>query len=165
MKSLYRIIDRPNVSREGMHPKFAGDAGGFTLLEVLIALVVLAVGVSLALSVISGSLGYIRKAQLRTRAVEYAQFIMESTLNREDPLEAETFTQDFEDGFQCTVYVEDYDPGIEEDPLLQSRTTLPVKLMQYTAEMIGPDSPAPVYQLQTLKIVKMTQDRRLPLLE
>ena len=60
---------------------------------------------------------------------------------------------------------EDYDPGIEEDPLVQSRTTLPVKLMQYTAEMIGPDSPAPVDQLQTLKIVKMTQNRRLPLLK
>ena len=48
----------------------------FTLLEVLVTLVVLAVGASITLSVITGSLGNIRKVQLRTRGVEYAQSAM-----------------------------------------------------------------------------------------
>ena len=50
----------------------------FTLLEVLVTLVVLAVGASITLSVITGSLGNIRKVQFRTRAVEYAQSVMEA---------------------------------------------------------------------------------------
>ena len=53
---------------------------GFTLLEVLVALTVLAIGVALVLSLISGSLGNIRKVQLRTRSVEHAQEVMETAL-------------------------------------------------------------------------------------
>lgn len=138
--------------------------GGFTLLEVLIALVVLAVGVSVALSVITGSLGNIRKVQLRAQAVEYAQIIMESSLGREDLQEVASFTEDLGDGFSCNVYVEEYDPGLESDPQIQTRTVLPIQLLQYTVEMIGPDSPDPVYRLQTLKIVNASQERQLPIL-
>ena len=137
---------------------------GFTLLEVLIALVVLAVGVSVTLSVITGSVGNIRKAQLRTRAMEYAQSIMESSLNRDDLQETATFTENLEDGFQYTVHVEEYELDIDGEPQIQSRTTLPVKLMQYTVEMIGPDSPEPVYQLQTLKLVNASAERQQPIL-
>lgn len=143
--------------------KASRGSGGFTLLEVLIALVVLAVGVSVTLSVLTGSLGNIRKVQVRTRAVEYAQSIMESSLNRQDLQETTTFTENIEDGFLSTVSVEEYDPGIDAEPQIQSRTTIPVKLMQYTVEITGPDSPEPVYRLQTLKIVNISLERQQPI--
>jgi hypothetical protein len=60
--------------------------------------------------------------------------------------------------------VEDYDSGFDAEPLVQSRTTLPVKLMRYTVEMTGPDSPEPVYQLQTLKLVSTSGERQQPIL-
>ena len=162
MKS--RIVGRQNLSSEAKRTEYIRIAGGFTLLEVLIALVVLAVGISITLTVITGSLGNVRKVQLRTRAVEYAQSIMESSLNRDDLPATATFTENLEDGFSCNVYVEEYEPDLDPEPRIQSQTTIPIKLMQYTVEMIGPDSPEPVYRLQTLKLVNTSQERQQPIL-
>ena len=89
---------------------------------------------------------------------------MESSLTREDLQEAATFTEDLEDGFRYTVHVEEYDPDMDAEPQIQTRTVLPVKLMQYTVEMIGPDSPEPVYRLQTLKLVHASQEQLQPIL-
>jgi hypothetical protein len=36
--------------------------------------------------------------------------------------------------------------------------------MQYTVEMTGPDSPEPIYQLQTLKLVNATREGQQPIL-
>ena len=155
MTSGFRIDNRQSRSSAAERPESIGGTGGFTLLEVLIALVVLAIGASITLSVITGSLGNIRKVQLRTRAVEYAQSVMELSLQREDLQETTTFTEYLEDGFQYTIYVEEYDPDIDAESQIQSQTTLPVKLMQYTVEMIGPDSQEPLYQLQTLMLARL----------
>lgn len=164
MRQQRRVAGTRNRLPKAGPPGSVPGPGGFTLLEVLVALVVLAVGVSLTLSVLTGSLGNIRKAQLRTRAVEYAQFMMESYLNRQDLEEGATFSENLEGGLQCTVFVEEYDPGIDAETPLQSRTALPVKLMQYTVEMTGPGSPEPVYRLQTLKLVSASGGRQQPIL-
>ncbi len=145
MTAIARRI-RPRISRR---KPSAGGGSGFTLLEVLIALVVLAVGVSLTMSVISGSLGNIRKVQIRTRVMATAQTVMEFALSNENLLEPATYTENLEDGFYCMVIVDNYDPAVGTS----SGTDLPVKLLRYRVEMIGPDSPEPVYTLQTLKLV------------
>jgi len=62
------------------------------------------------------------------------------------------------------VTVHEYDPAIEAQPQIQTRTTVPVKLMQYTVEMTGPDSPEPIYQLQTPKLVNATREGQQPIL-
>ena len=160
-----RTAGRRNRSAAGDRPRSIHGTGGFTLLEVLIALVVLAVGVSVTLSVITRSLGNIREVQLRSRAAEHAQFIMESSLKREDLQEATTFSEDLEDGFRYTVYVEEYDPGIEAEPRIQTQTILPVKLMQYTVEITGPESAEPMFQLHTLKLVAASQERLQPIVQ
>jgi len=129
-------------------------------------LTVLAVGAALTLSLISGSLGNIRKVQLRTRTVEHAQTVMELALLDQSIQQPTTFTGDFEDGTRWSVRVEEYVPP-EIQPRLQNqpRQNMPVKLFHYIVEMTGPDSRAPDYQLQTLKLVRVKEEEqavRLP---
>ena len=77
---------------------FRQRAQGFTLLEVLVSLAVLSVGVALTLSLISGSLGNIRKVQLRTRTIEHAEAVMELALLDDSVRQPTVFSGDFEDG-------------------------------------------------------------------
>jgi prepilin-type N-terminal cleavage/methylation domain-containing protein len=127
---------------------------GFTLLEVLVALTVLAIGSALVLSLISGSLGNIRKVQMRTRSIEHAQEVMETALLDKSIQQPTSFSGSFEDGSQWSVRVEDYEmpvpPESEQRDLPQN---MPVKLLSYTVEMLGPDSRSPDYRLHTLKLV------------
>ena len=132
-------------------------ASGFTLLEVLVTLTVLAVGAAVAMSLISGSLGNIRKVQLRARTVEYAQTVMETALLDENISEPTSLTGDFEDGTRWSVRVEDYDPPLPAQ--WQSRDlpqNMPVKLLHFVVDVYGPNSRAPDCSMQTLKIVKAT---------
>lgn len=118
------------------------------------ALTVLAVGAALTLSLISGSLGNIRKVQMRTRTIEHAQTVMELALLDDSIQQPTTFTGDFADGTRWSVRVEEYaSPDIQPQAQDQALQRMPVKLLHYTVEMIGPDSRAPDYRLQTLKLV------------
>jgi prepilin-type N-terminal cleavage/methylation domain-containing protein len=140
-------------------------SAGFALLEVLVALTVLAVGAALTLSLISGSLGNIRKVQLRTRTIEHAQSVMELALLDDSIQQPTAFTGDFEDGTRWSVRVEDYILPDTEPMQGQTLRNMPLKLLHYTVEMIGPDSMAPDYRLQTLKLVRVqseNQPARLP---
>lgn len=126
---------------------------GFSLLEVLVSLTVFAVGTALVFSLISASLGGIRKVQLRTRSVEHAQSVMELALldaTIEAPL---TRTGDFEDGIRFAVHVEEYEapeiPGLSDLP--QNRQ---LRLLSYRVEMFAPDSATSDYELRTLKLVR-----------
>ena len=135
-------------------PRGFRQAQGFTLLEVLVALTVLAIGAALTLSLISGSLGNIRKVQLRTRAVEHAEAVMELALLDGSILQPTAYTGFFEDGSRWSVQVEDHDPPVP--PQMQPQDlpqNMPVKLLRYTVEMFNPDSKTPDYRLQTLKLV------------
>lgn len=135
---------------------------GFTLLEVLVALVVLAVGAAVTMSVLSGSLGNIRKVQLRTRVMGYAQNIMESALYRQDLREPATYTENLEEGYSYVLKIEEYEPEIETESTFTTSVELPIRLLSYRVEMFGPGSPNPVYQLQTLKIINTLQEGALP---
>ena len=146
------FFEKPNAER----PSFGlGLEQGFTLLEVLVCLTVLAIGAALTLSLISGSLLNIRKVQLRTRTVEHAEAVMELALLDDSIDRPTTFTGDFEDGTRWSVRVENYTlPAPVE---LQPRAlpqNMPVKLLCYTVEMFSPDARGSDYQLQTLKVVK-----------
>ena len=123
------------------------------------SLTILAIGAALALSLISGSLGNIRRVQLRTRTVEHAEAVMELALLDDSIHKPATLTGDFEDGTRWSVRVEDYTlPNADPlQPKLQPRTAaqnMQVKLLCYTVEMFNPDSRGSDYQLQTLKMVQ-----------
>ncbi|MDM7994303.1 MAG: type II secretion system protein [Acidobacteriota bacterium] len=139
------------------HAKILKDstASGFTLLEVLVALTVLAVGAALTLSLISGSLGNIRKVQLRTRAIEHAQAVMELALLDASIFQPTAYTGHFEDGSHWSVNIEDYEPPVTPGTQPQDLPRLmPVKLLRYTVEMFNPASRTPDYRLQTLKLIR-----------
>jgi prepilin-type N-terminal cleavage/methylation domain-containing protein len=78
---------------------------GFTLLEVLVTMTVLAVGAALTLSLISGALGNIRKTRVHTRAIEHAQTVMELALLDDSIRGATTLAGDFDDGTRWTVAI------------------------------------------------------------
>jgi len=127
---------------------------GFTLLEVLVALTVMAVAVALVLSLISGSLGNIRKVRMHTRAIEHAQSVMELALLDDSIKEATTLKGDFEDGTRWTVVVTEV-----EMPVLSSvmtgvqPTQMPLKALSYAVEIMEPNSSTPNFQLQTMRLV------------
>ena len=54
-------------------------ARGFTLLEVLLAFVILAVAMGLLMSMLSRGLGQVRRAQDESEAAMYAQSLLDST--------------------------------------------------------------------------------------
>ena len=145
-----------HLSRQGRKLR---ASSGFTLLEVLVALTVFAVGASIMMSLISGSLGNIRKAQLRTRTIQHAEAVMELTLLDESIQGPTSFTGDFEDGTRWSVSVEEYVPSDISDMQLGGRqVTLPVKLLSYSIEMFSPNSTASDYRLHSLKLVRATRD-------
>jgi prepilin-type N-terminal cleavage/methylation domain-containing protein len=134
----------------------ARGAQGFTLLEVLVAITVLAIGAAFTLSLISGSLGNIRKVQLRTRAVEHAESVMELALLDRSAQQPTAFSGNFEDGSRWSVRVEEYKPPVP--PQSRARDlpqNMPVRLLSFTVEMFNPNSRVPDYVLQTLKLVSV----------
>jgi prepilin-type N-terminal cleavage/methylation domain-containing protein len=133
---------------------------GFTLLEVLVALTLLAIGAALTMSLISGSLGNIRKVQLRTRTIEHAEAVMELALLDDSIKQAKSYTGDFEDGTRFTVQIEDYEMPVPTQLLPRALPqNMPVKLLQYKVEMFLPNSSAVDYSLQTLKLIKSEDDQ------
>jgi prepilin-type N-terminal cleavage/methylation domain-containing protein len=128
---------------------------GFTLLEVLIALTVMAVGVALTMSLISGSLGNIRKVRVNTRLIEDAQTVMENVLLN-DAIQGATSLQDvMEDGTRWSVQVSEVEvpPLPSVMPASQQIQALAPKLLSYVVVVMGPNSVRPDYQLQTLKLI------------
>lgn len=125
---------------------------GFTLLEVLVALTVLAVGVALTVSLISGSLGNIRKVQLRTRLIEHAEAVMELAL-LDDSIKGPTTLQGgFEDGTRWAVDINEYEMPTDRPPT-EEQPRLPIKLLSYSVAVVGPGSTTPDFRLNTLKLV------------
>jgi general secretion pathway protein I len=134
---------------------------GFTLLEVLVALTLLAVGAAAVISLLSGSSNNIRKAQLRTKVIEQAETVMEKALIDDTITDPTNLSGVLDDGsgtsWNWTVTVEDYEPPITADQIVQSvPQNMPVKLLQYTVQMHSPDPQVSDCTLQTLKLVNKT---------
>jgi prepilin-type N-terminal cleavage/methylation domain-containing protein len=139
----------------------ARKEAGFTLLEVLVALAILALGSALTLSLVSGSLRNIRKVQLRNRAIQHAETVLELALLDEKIKSATVLRGDFEDGTRWSVQVQEYVPppdqgGTLSPEQMQVLERLPIKLFTYAVEVVGPDSSVPDFRVETLKLVNTT---------
>ncbi len=128
---------------------------GFTLLEVLVALSVLAIGAAMTLSAISGALGNIRKVQLRTRTIQHAESVMELSL-LDDAIRQPTAKRgDFEDGTRWSLEVSAVDTPMPAS--LPQGMQFPQKMLFYTVDVYAPDSQVPDLRLQTLKVVSTAE--------
>lgn len=129
---------------------------GFTLLETLITLVILGVGVSLTLSLISGALTNIRKVQIRARTIQHAESVMELALLDDSVTTPTSLQGDFADGTRWTIRISEYEMPKPPQPLqVQPQVVMPVKLFAYALEIMAPGSSTPDLRLQTLKLVNV----------
>jgi prepilin-type N-terminal cleavage/methylation domain-containing protein len=132
------------------------DASGFTLLEIMVALTVMAIGAAVTVSLLTGSLSNVRKAQLRGKIIEHAQSVMETALLDDTILTPTTLSGDFEDGTSWNVNIEIYTPEVLPTSLQSVNVqNLTYQLMLYTVDMFGPGSSVANYRLQTLKLTKV----------
>ncbi len=138
-----------------------GHESGFTLLEVLVTLAVLAVGIALTLSLITGSLSNIRKVQLRTRTIQHAETVMELSLLDDSIKRPTTLKGDFEDGTRWMLTVNELPMPPPQAVAAQQPPELPVKLFDYSVEVYAPDSPTPDLRLRTVKVVNV-QEQQTP---
>jgi len=137
-------------------PRRRSEAG-FTLLEVLVTLVILAVGLSLTLSLISGAMRNIRRSQLKTRTVQHAETVLELTLLDDSIKQPTSLRGDFEDGTRWEVAVTQIETPVPLQQKLGQQLELPVKLFHYSVAVVAPDSQIPDLVLQTLKVVNVVQ--------
>lgn len=142
-------------------------ASGFTLLEVLMTLTIMAVAVTLILSLISGSLSNIRKVRGSTRLIEHAQAVMELALLDESVQAATSMHGDFEDGTRWSVEISEVEmppPPSAVPPSQQVQSLMP-KMFSYVVVVMGPNSSRSDFQLQTLKMIspqRQIQGARVP---
>jgi prepilin-type N-terminal cleavage/methylation domain-containing protein len=127
---------------------------GFTLLEVLVALTVLAVGAAVAISLLSGAMGNIRKAHLRTKLIGHAKSVMETALLDDTILTASVLDGQFDDGTSWTVSIDPITPELPASLQNAPTQNLQFQLLQYTVDMISNDPSVPNYKIQTLKLTK-----------
>ena len=135
-----------------------GRDRGFTLLEVLVALAVLGVGTALALSVVSSSLGNIRKVQIKARTVQHAETVMETTLLDDSIKGPTTLRGDFADGTLWSVVVTEVqmpepEMAVPTPNLDLQRQALPLKVLAYAVEVMEPGSTVPDWRIQTVKVI------------
>ncbi len=88
-------------------------AGGFTLLEVLLAFVIFALSFATVLEIVAASARSTVRARDYSEAALLAQSLMES-VGSEMPLEVGSWTGDGEDGFTWALVITDFE-GVEED--------------------------------------------------
>ena len=141
-----------------MKGRRALSESGFTLLEVLITLAILAVGVTLTLSLISGALANIRKVQIRARTIQHAETVMELTLLDDSIVRPTTLNGDFADGTRWIIRVNEYEmPKVQQLLQPQQQLEMPVKLFAYSLEIMSPGASGPDLRLETLKLVDTEQ--------
>ena len=116
LSERYRVVPRQTTSFRSAYPAMAG----FTLLEVMVALSVLAVGIVTVLELFGGSLRLTGKASRRTQAVIYAQSVMEQLISQEQ-LEDGEERGEFPDGFVWIAHVQEIHPDDEQDRLQPNR--------------------------------------------
>lgn len=97
-------------------------ARGFSLIEVLVAFVVLAGGLGLLIAILSGGMHQVRWAQGQSEAVQVARSALD-TIGTVDPIEPGRFTGEAVDGrYQWELLVEPFEdlpagaPGAFDDP-------------------------------------------------
>ena len=89
---------------------------GFTLLEIVAAFAILAIGLGMAMQAASGAMQQSRQSAEHTRAALHARSVMD-TLGVGERLEPGQFDGEFDDGYRWRVEVTPHELGAEELPV------------------------------------------------
>ncbi len=106
--------------------------GGYSLIEIVAAFVVLALGMAIAMQSVAGALRQARNAADQTEAALLAQSLLDAA-GTGKRLEAGEQEGDYEERFQWTLRVEPYE--LEELNLIDGLTAAPVELMRLELEV------------------------------
>ncbi len=131
-------------------------AGGFSLLEVLVAFVILATVLGVIMRIYSQDLERVSDSDYQTRAVLLAESKM-ALLGAEIPLEEGETSGEGEDGLRWRLRLSDYDPDRrpDEGKLGTVRAVLPARLLRVDLEVSwgGDGAAADSLRLTTLRLV------------
>lgn len=137
-------------------------AGGFTLLEVLVAFALLALALTLLLGTLSGAARQVAEADQRTRAVLLAQSLL-ARQGVEEPLQEGTHEGRWDNGaYRWTLQVVPYaEPraGAAVGPAPTDAAGGP-RLLELQLQVRWSDAPRDVLQWRTLRLVPAGLERR-----
>ncbi|HDZ91572.1 MAG: type II secretion system protein [Deltaproteobacteria bacterium] len=128
---------------------------GFTLIEILVAISVLAISLVVILQLFSGGLKSVRLSNQYTRAIFYAREKMEELLLTEG-LEPGTLDGGSEDSLRWTAQVVLVEPDEEDGP------ELPFDTLKITLQVMWEEGEKEKrFQISTLKVVEKREDEEL----
>lgn len=105
------------------------DQSGFTLLEIVAAFAILALGLGMAMQGLTGSMQQSRQAAEHTRAALHAQSVLD-TLGAGERLEEGDYSGEFEDGYRWSAQVTPYEIAASDQPEGFDPAGAPVALLQ-----------------------------------
>jgi general secretion pathway protein I len=106
-----------------------GVERGFTLLEVVLAFSILAIGMSIAMQIATTATRQAQQASEHTQAALYAQNVLDAA-GLDEPLQPGESRGDFDSGYRWLLRVEEFEPQTEALPLLLPGVGTPVQLLE-----------------------------------
>lgn len=104
-------------------------ARGFTLLEVVMAFSILAIGLTLAMGVATNAMRQARQAAEHTEAALHAQTLLDNA-GLEERLEPGDSSGEFDDGYSWQLSVQPYEPQADVMPEGLDGLSMPVELLE-----------------------------------
>jgi general secretion pathway protein I len=137
-------------------PETSRRTSGFTLLEVVVALAVVGIGVTLGMQLFSGALKNIRKMELATHAMNHAENVMNEILSDENIKAARSMHDDLDENFRWEAVIEEFQ--IPEQSEWRSTQPFPMKLLNVRVDVIYKnDRYGKLYRLSCLKPVGLRE--------
>lgn len=133
---------------------------GFSLLEVVIALAIVGVGITLALQLFSGALKNVRKIDFAGQAMNHAENVMNEILSDETIKGPIARHDDIDDNFRWEAIIQDFE--IPEQSQWDSPQPFPMKLLHVRVDVIyKKDKNGKLYRLSCLKLVGLRPTNNL----
>ncbi|HEY2933290.1 MAG TPA: hypothetical protein VGK99_16235 [Acidobacteriota bacterium] len=132
-------------------------------MEIVVALAVVSVGITLALQLFSGAIKNVRKIDLAGQAMNHAENVMNEILSDETIKGPMTRHDDLDENFRWVAEVQDYQ--IPEMSRWDPQQPFPLKLLNVRVDVIYKnDKNGKLYRLSCLKPVglRQVQNQGLP---
>lgn len=128
---------------------------GFTLLEIIVAVAILAMGIGTAMQIFSGGMNNVRRIDLAHRAMDHAENVMSEILSDRNIVGPIQLGGDLDEDFRFTVSVDYWDPP-RHNPLPIDVTQNRIDLLSVLVEIhFKNDRRGKMYRAVSLKAVSL----------